>query len=261
MFPAKDRGRIPSHWREFDGRRSVLLSANSNRKAERPVNAILNYLYALCEIEAVLACSIVGLPPRLRILHLDAKGRASMALDLIEPVRPVVDEFVLDFIASRTFHKGDFVETGDGHVRLCAPLTHELAETLPRWRGALAALAESMAHKFGRFMDDKYVPTTPLTRSKSKNAQAELEARRRSWGIARRIASSEGPRQRASGSVSLAIWTCPDCGGPVTNTRHVRCDACIEADPRQSEEIRTRRGRAIANRRRTLSEWDAAISD
>ena len=47
-------------------------SAASNRKAERPVNAMLNYLYALVEAEAILACRTVGLDAGLGIVHADA---------------------------------------------------------------------------------------------------------------------------------------------------------------------------------------------
>jgi CRISPR-associated protein Cas1 len=42
------------------------------------------------------------LDPRLGIVHADAKGRQSLALDLMEPVRPEVDAFVLDMIERRT---------------------------------------------------------------------------------------------------------------------------------------------------------------
>jgi len=47
----------------------------------------------------------------------------------------------------------------------------------------------------------------------------------------------------------------------VTNPRHVRCEACIDADPAQAPEIRGRRGAAIAARKRALSEWDKANPD
>jgi transcriptional regulator with XRE-family HTH domain len=47
----------------------------------------------------------------------------------------------------------------------------------------------------------------------------------------------------------------------VTNPRHVRCEACIAADPAQAPEIRGRRGAAIAARKRALSEWDKANPD
>jgi CRISPR-associated protein Cas1 len=74
IFATKDRLRIPPHWSRYEGRRSVLASAASNRKAERPVNAMLNYLYSLVEAEAILACQAVGLDPGLGIVHADAKG-------------------------------------------------------------------------------------------------------------------------------------------------------------------------------------------
>jgi hypothetical protein len=57
------------------------------------------------------------------------------------------------------------------------------------------------------------------------------------------------------------LWSCPDCGGAVTNLRHVRCETCIAADPGQAPEIRGRRGAAIAARKRAPSEWDKANPD
>lgn len=60
---AKDRSLVPAHRDTFAGRRSVLASSASNRKAERPVSTLLNYIFALLEAEAVLACAAVGLDP------------------------------------------------------------------------------------------------------------------------------------------------------------------------------------------------------
>jgi CRISPR-associated endonuclease Cas1 len=133
-FAPADRRRIPPHWSRFEGRRSVLASSASNRKAERPVNSILNYLFALVEAEAILACQAVGLDARAWPCAQRREGRQSLALDVMEPIRPAVEAFVLDLVAERTFRKADFVETSDGHVRLRAPFTHKLAETLPEWR-------------------------------------------------------------------------------------------------------------------------------
>lgn len=257
-FAAKDRPRLPAHWSRYDGRRSVLASANGNRKAERPVNAALGYSYALLEAEAILACQAVGLDPGLGIVHNDARGRQSLALDLMEPVRPEVDAFVLDLLERRTFRKVDFVETADGHCRLRAPLTHDLAETLPVWAKALAPIAEHVAHALGLAMAGKYVPSTPLTTRRHRSAQAEVKARK---AVAKGVATSTAVRQRPSRGTSVARWTCPDCGAPVTNHRHVRCEACIASDPAQTPELRGRRGQAIAARKRALREWEEANPD
>jgi CRISPR-associated endonuclease Cas1 len=163
MFATQDRRRIPPHWSRYEGRRLVLASSVQNRKAERPVNAILSYLYALVEAEAVIACQVVGLDPGLGLIHSDTRGRASLALDLMEPVRPEVDAFVLDLVELRTFRKVEFTETSDGHVRLRSPLSHELAETVPQWAKSLGPSAEHVAHVFGKAMAGTYSASTPLT--------------------------------------------------------------------------------------------------
>ncbi|MHB1774995.1 MAG: CRISPR-associated endonuclease Cas1 [Acidimicrobiales bacterium] len=254
-FATRDARRIPSHWLRYDGRRSVLASANGNRKAERPVNAICNYLFALVEAECVLACHVVGLDPGLGLIHQDARGRHSLALDLMEPVRPEVESFVLNLLANRTFRKSDFAERADGHVRLMPPVTHELAETLPRWAELVAPVAERMAHALGAIMAGKYVATTPLTTRRHRQAQAAVKARKT---VARSTAKATTERQRPSGRNDAPMWSCPDCGGPITNSQHVRCEACIAADPRQAPAIRKRRAEAIASRKRALRERGAA---
>ena len=255
-FAAKDRTRIPPHWSRYEGRRSVLASAASNRKAERPVNAMLNYLYSLVEAEAILACQAVGLDPGLGIVHADAKGRQSLALDIMEPVRPEVDAFVLDMVERRTFRKVEFTETPDGHVRLRSPLTHDLAETMPQWTQSLGPIAEHVAHVFGKAMDGSYSAATPLTSRRLRDAQAVVKARK--VEATRRAAAGRVLQRPAAQPAALALWTCPECGGAVTNPRHVRCESCIAADPDQAPEIRGRRGAAIAARKRALSEWDKA---
>lgn len=257
-FATRDARRIPSHWTVYEGRRSVLASTNANRKAERPTNALLNYLYALVEAEAVLACQVVGLDPGLGIVHLDARSRPSLALDLMEPVRPEVDSFVFDLMETRTFRKVDFVETSDGHVRVRSPLTHELAETMPHWARMLAPLAEHVAHALGRAMEGKYQPVTPLTRSRTIAAQAAVKARK---AAASNAASSSTKRQRPERVSAAKKWACPECGALVTNPRRVRCDDCIAADPAQSTEVRGRRGRAIAARKRAQAAWSNAHGD
>jgi hypothetical protein len=73
--------------------------------AANPPNAVLNYLYALLEGEATLATRMVGLDPGLGVLHADQLNRDSLAADRMEPVRPIVDRFVLGLLTDRVFRR------------------------------------------------------------------------------------------------------------------------------------------------------------
>jgi hypothetical protein len=159
-------------------------------------------------------------------------------------------------VEQRTFRKVDFVDTTDGHVCIRSPLTHELAETMPQWAKSLGPIAEHVAHVFGKAMDGTYSAATPLTSRRHRDAQAVVKARK--IEATRRASGGRVLQRPAVQPAALALWTCPDCGGAVTNPRHVRCEACIVADPAQAPEIRGRRGAAIAARKRALSEWDKA---
>lgn len=258
VFVARDRARVPAHWQTFETRRSVLASGSANRKAERPTNALLNYTFALLESEAVLACAAVGLDPGLGVVHADSRARASFALDLIEPVRPEAEGYVLDLLASRSFRKAEFTETGDGHVRVMAPLTHALAEALPRWRKALAPWAEKVAHLIGASLEGRYSPVTPLTGQRTRTAAAEVKVRRAQRETLRAVATSSTKRQRPTDTAPPLPLGCVECGGVLTNPRHVRCADCLDKDPAQAPEVRSRRGKAIASRKRALAEASTA---
>lgn len=256
-FIPKDRSRVPDHWLRFDGRRSVLHANNGNQKAERPVNAILNYLFALVEVEATLACHAVGLDPGLGLLHLDSRGRQSMALDLMEPVRPLVEEWTLDLLASRTFRKSDFVESVDGHIRLLAPLTHELAGSMSQWRKAVAPWAERVAHTLGEALKGKYQPVTPLTGRRAKEARQEVKTRKSKENIYEGVFTREAPRpkQRPRGEGKVTLGNCRTCGGPVSRGQHVHCPSCWESLPGQDIQTRKRRGASISKSKREGRRW------
>jgi hypothetical protein len=256
-FITKDRPSIPEHWQRFDGRRSVLQSNNGNKKAERPVNAILNYLFALLEVEAVLACHVVGLDPGLGIMHADAKGRRSMALDLMEPVRPLVESWTLDFLSRRSFKKADFVETSDGHVRLLAPLTHELAGSMSQWRKEIAPWAEEASHLFGQAVKGKYQPVTPLTGENHVRAQREVKKRKTQEAIYRDVFTREGssPKQRVKGEVKVPLRNCSTCGGQLLRGQHVNCPTCWSSTSGQDFYTRKKRGEAISRSREEERRW------
>jgi CRISPR-associated protein Cas1 len=266
-FVAKDRRRVPPHWGVFDSRRSAITGAtNTNRLAERPINALLNLTYKLAEVEARFALVRLGLDPGLGVLHLDAAGRDSLALDVLEPVRPAVDHFVLDLAAERSFLKRDFAERPDGAVRVMPPLAHELTAMMPTWRRAVAPHAERVAHIFADQVAGRLTVTTPLTGAKGKASQEAVrrrkavEARERADLAHATYRSSKAVRRPAPADPERAATlfaTCVDCGGPLARSRHVRCPSCWEKQPAQSREARRRRGRSIAMARSELERWKA----
>lgn len=63
-----------------------------------PVNAALSFGYTLLLNQLVGAVQVVGLDPYLGFFHVIDYGRPSLALDLEEEFRPLVDRLVLDLI-------------------------------------------------------------------------------------------------------------------------------------------------------------------
>src|SRR5262249_444692 len=96
LFPDTDPRLVPPHWTTFGGRLSPL--TRSPRLAVNPPNAAINYTYSILESEARLAISELGLDPGIGFLHSDTRTRDSFACDLMEPVRPQVDAFVLGWL-------------------------------------------------------------------------------------------------------------------------------------------------------------------
>src|SRR5882724_4837314 len=115
-FPRKDESKVPDHWRAFGARVSPL--TGSPRLAANPPNAILNYLYAVLESESRLAAAALGLDPGMGVLHVDTPARDSLACDLMEPVRPQVDAYFLDWITREPLKKEWFFEQRNGNCRL-----------------------------------------------------------------------------------------------------------------------------------------------
>jgi len=260
-FTKAETKRVPAHWCAYDGRRSLLSSkGNTNRKADRPMNAVLNYLYKVAEIETRLACIAVGLDPGLGILlHLDAAGRDSLVFDLMEPLRPEVERFALDLMAEATFSRKDFVERTDGSVKIGPALAQRLAATLPTWGRSVAPHAEQVAHEFGRVVAGKWEARTPLTGRKAKAAAALVKARKANAIVKGKRSSKLRSETPCTNALSFA--GCVDCGAALERPRHIRCSRCWEAIPGQAREVRQRRGRAISQTRSAQEQWSHGNPD
>ena len=138
---------------------------------------MLNYLYALGEAEARLAFPAVGLEPGLGFSHVDQRSRDSAALDVLEVIRPDIDRYVYALLRDRRRSRRDFAELREGTCRILAPLTHELAETLPAWTKLLAPVVERVAALLAASNDRlDYLPT-PLTQS-NRSAGRRVQRKR-----------------------------------------------------------------------------------
>lgn len=94
-----------------------------NGRSRRPpldrVNALLSFLYAMLGHDSRSALEAHGLDPQVGFLHTDRPGRAGLALDLMEELRPVLaDRLALSLINRRQLAPGDFIVEEAGSVRL-----------------------------------------------------------------------------------------------------------------------------------------------
>ena len=80
---------------------SLHFEGRNRRPPRDPVNACLSLGYTLVHFEAVTACHAAGLDPLLGLYHEPAFGRESLAADVIEPLRPHVDEWVWGLFRDR----------------------------------------------------------------------------------------------------------------------------------------------------------------
>lgn len=90
-----------------------------NRRPPRdPVNALLSFFYTMMTHDCRSALESSGLDPASGFFHQLRPGRPSLALDLLEEFRPLVDRFVLSLINRKQLHHKDFMTKENGAVIL-----------------------------------------------------------------------------------------------------------------------------------------------
>ena len=83
------------------------------------VNAMLSFAYSLLAHDCASALESVGLDAYVGFLHRDRPGRESLALDLMEELRPcMADRFVLTLVNNRMIRPEDFQTQDSGAVLL-----------------------------------------------------------------------------------------------------------------------------------------------
>jgi CRISPR-associated endonuclease Cas1 len=246
-FPQKDIRRLPVHWKTFGSRKSPL--TGSPRVAVSPGNAMLNYLYSLLEAESRLALNAMGLDPGLGVLHTDTPARDSLACDLMEAARPLVDAYVFDWITKEPLRPEWFFEVRSGNCRLMADFTERLTQTSSMWARAVAPHAEMIAGRFWSrrktASNQKQIPTR-LTEARRREGRATVPER----------ATLEHPKP---------IRICSTCGADLKRGRS-NCLKCSVSVARRNLLYAARLGRlkthspaAQARRRATHRKQNVAL--
>ena len=176
-WPKADLEKIPAHWRFVGSRQSPL--TGGPRLAVTPVHAILNYCFALLHAETRLAISALGLDPGLGLgLHTDTADRDSLAFDVLEPIRPQVEAWLLDWIAREPLRRVDFFETGTGNCRLMSPMCTKFSGTVSVWGKLVAPWAEYVARTLWAGGKSRRtgnsVPPTRLTQQRRTEAKGKV---------------------------------------------------------------------------------------
>ncbi|NLW55869.1 MAG: CRISPR-associated endonuclease Cas1, partial [Firmicutes bacterium] len=83
----------------LEGKEDFIFNGRSRRPPLDPTNALLSFLYTLLSHDCTSALETVGLDPQVGFLHRERPGRPSLALDLMEELRPyLVDRLTLSLI-------------------------------------------------------------------------------------------------------------------------------------------------------------------
>ena len=115
---------VPDDWHQIGGRRSTMRKSNGG--ARHPVNAMLNYAYAILHSHIKIQIISEGLDPRIGLAHATEKYRDALVLDYMEPLRPVVDREILRLVLDNTMNPGDFTITNEGFCRLNSQLARKV---------------------------------------------------------------------------------------------------------------------------------------
>ena len=127
----------------LQGKETFFFRERSRRPPLDPVNAMLSFSYSLLAHDCAAALESVGLDAYVGFLHRDRPGRSSLALDLMEELRPcMADRFVLTLINNRIVKRADFTYRENGAVLLSASARRSV---LKHWQ---ERKRESLTHPY-----------------------------------------------------------------------------------------------------------------
>lgn len=99
-------------------RREFKFTTRSRRPPKDPVNAMLSLGYTLLHNECVTAVTSIGMDPNIGFMHGIEYGRASLACDMEEEFRWLIDGMVLGIVNRSIIRFEDFIQQDDGGWKL-----------------------------------------------------------------------------------------------------------------------------------------------
>lgn len=101
----------------LDNKDTFFFNGRSRRPPLDRTNAVLSFLYSLLAHDCAAALETVGLDPQVGYLHRMRPGRSSLALDLMEELRPyLVDRLTLTLINTNQIDEKDFIIKESGGI-------------------------------------------------------------------------------------------------------------------------------------------------
>jgi CRISPR-associated protein Cas1 len=98
-------------------RDAFFFTERSRRPPMDNLNALLSFFYTILSSEVASALETVGLDPYVGFLHQDRPGRPSLALDLMEELRPVfADRLALSLINRKQVNGQGFTQKESGGI-------------------------------------------------------------------------------------------------------------------------------------------------
>jgi len=138
---------------------------NRNRRPPTdPINAMLSFVYAMLVRELTATLSAIGFDRYRGFYHQPRYGRPALALDVMEPFRPILaDSVVITAINNGEVKPGDFIRAGracalspTGRRKLIAAVERRLAQEITHpvfgYRVSYRRLLEVQARLLGRHL-------------------------------------------------------------------------------------------------------------
>lgn len=136
----------------------------NRRPPADPVNALLSFAYSLLARTWTMTLSAVGFDPYRGFYHQPRYGRPALALDMMEPFRPLIaDSSVIQVINNGEVRPSDFISAAgsvaldaDGRKRFISAferrLSHEVTHPVFGYRVSYRRLLEIQARLLGRYL-------------------------------------------------------------------------------------------------------------